>query len=279
MNPEVLRIIPKRMITNPEILGRVCWNLADRLTGGRWLYDEVRASELTRMLSEKIGVGTMVGDREVFPTYNDIRAEFYAKKEAIESNDEKLIDIDTYRLVMSVTQSIDESDVPPYVLDEIFSIKDDNDSEFETVLDRVSRNNLNEVEITREQIVIYDITGEGEVEGYELNYTYSFDDEGVHEATYNSEEGVGITSPIKIVEAGKVEDERPAMLLVLTSAQLEKEIQDLDAKWVYFMEEQAVTEIVSFGAQSSYQHRQQALAIVGLISSGMYTLRDLASTR
>jgi hypothetical protein len=278
MNPEALRAIPKRFVTEPEILGRVCWNLANRLTKNRWILDATRGTDFTRSLSEQIGFEAFVGDTEIQPTLNDIHAGFYASKSVVEGYRGNPADIDTYKLTMSISQSIDQSEVPKHVLDEIFESKDDGDnSEFESVLDDVERDNLDEFDITREQIISYDITGGGDIETYELGYTYLIDDEEVHEINYSSEYGARITTPITLAETDEEVDRSPAVLLYLSDSQLELEVEEMDDSWFRFVQEQTMTEIASFGAQDQAQHRQQALAMISILSSGMFKLKDLAS--
>ncbi|MDB5180030.1 MAG: hypothetical protein JWN12_662 [Candidatus Saccharibacteria bacterium] len=279
MNPEALRPVPKRLITHPETLGMVCWNLANRLTNNQWILDATRGTDFTRSLSEQIGFEAFIGDNEVQPTLNDIYAAFYASKQTIEGYRGNAADIDMYKLTMSISQSIDQSEVPQQVLDEIFESKRDveDEDEFESVLDVVERDNLDEFDITREQVISYDITGCGDIETYELGYTYSIEDEEVHEINYSSEYGTRITAPITIAKTGEEVDRRPAVLLYLTDAQLELEVNEMDESWFQFIQERTLTEIASFGAQDQAQHRHQALAMISLLSSGLFTLRDLAS--
>lgn len=278
MNPEVLRTIPKRMITDPAMLGRICWNLSDRLTAGRWNSKFVRGTDFSRSQSERIGYGTMVADTEIDPTFNDTHIDFYASKNSIENDNGRIIDMASYRLMMSVSQSVGEAEVPPHVLDEIFEDQDEND-ETDSILDGLERDQLQEVEIMREQTVTYEIRDNGEIESYALTYEYTFDDETVHEIHYDSDMGTRITAPIRLAKTGEVVDVRPAILLYLSEAQLETEIKDMDASWLHFIHETTMGEIASFGAQDQYQHRHQALAMIGLLSSGLFTLRELAARK
>ncbi|HEY8886272.1 MAG TPA: hypothetical protein VIM31_02095 [Candidatus Microsaccharimonas sp.] len=293
MNPEALRAIPKRLITNPETLGRVCWNLANQLTDKRWILDEVRDTDYLRRLREQIGFEVPLGDKEIQPTKNEVYAAFFATKQIVEGYRGNPADIDTYRLVMSIGQSIDESDVPPHVIDEIFALKasyersdddddeddDDDDDAFETVLDIVDRDNLDQFEITREQEIVYEITGGGDIETYDLTYTYLIDKESVHEIHYSSEEGTRITAPITISSTGEEVDRRPAILLYLSDSQLETEVEEMDESWFQFIQERTMIEIASFGGQDQLDHRRQALAIIGLLGSGLFSLKDLASNK
>ncbi|MBC7565242.1 hypothetical protein H7100_03390 [Candidatus Saccharibacteria bacterium] len=288
MNPEAMRPVPKRMITHPETLGKVCWNLANGLTHKRWILDAVRSTDLTRSISEQIGFETYVGDTEVMATINDIHVGFFASKEVVDGYNGNPMDIENYQLTMSVSQSINQSEVPRNVLDEIFDSAndyhddDDDHDEYESILDEVNRDNLDEFEIVREQEIIYNISGGGEIKTYELAYTYSIEDEQVHDVTYSSEYGQRIMMPMTLAGTGEEVDKRPVTQLRLTNEQFDRElkdVKDMDASWLRYIQEASLKEIVSFGAQDQQQHRRQALAMIGLIGSGMYSLKRLAGEK
>lgn len=282
MNPEVLRPVPKRMITDPETLGRVCWNLANELTGKRWVLDSVRHASHRRSVGEQIGYETYIGDTDILPVENDININFYASKRTVEGYRGNPMDVGSYRITMTVGQSIGESEVPPYVLDEIFESKredDDEHDEFESVLDDVERDDLDQFDITRELEVTYEITDDGTIETYEQAFTYLIEGEPVHDVTYSSEYGTRVTAPVVLATTGQEVDRRPAMLLYLSDAQLESEVKEIDASWLRFIQEDTLRELASFGAQDQQQHRHQALAMIGLVSSGMYSLQRLSQQR
>lgn len=192
MNPESLKAVPKRFITHPETLGIICWNLANKLTDNRWMLDEVRGADVTRSLSEQIGFDIYVGEKEIAPVYNDIHAGFFASKSTENGYRGNPVDIDAYRLSLSSSQSIDQTEVPQHVLDEIFKTKaefadDDEEEEFETILDTVTYDNLDEFEMTREQSIMYEIGNHGEIDTYHLTYAYLIEDEYVHAIRGRSE--------------------------------------------------------------------------------------------
>jgi hypothetical protein len=278
MNPEVLRVIPKRMITNPEVLGRVCWNLSNQLTSGRWNSRSVRDAGYSHSQTERLGFYTLSADSEIEPIYNRTNVDFYASKDSIEEDGGKVFDFATYRLMMSISQSVDQTEIPPVILDEIFAAKDE-DSDYNGVLEDVNRDDMSIVEMMRGQTVTYEITDEGEIESHALSFEYTFDKETVYEMQYDSSEGVRITAPIKIVGTGEVVDERPVIYTSLTNAQIESETKNLDESWVRFIGEMAFKEITSFNEQDQYQHRHQALAMIGLLGSGIFSLRDLARAK
>ena len=266
------------MITNPDILGRVCWNLANRLTDGRWILDEVQGTDFSRTVSEKIGQRSFLSDKEIMPTLNDIHIGFFASKEVTKGYRGNPVDIDSYQLSMSIDQTIDQSEIPPYVLDEIFEqVEELNDvhDEFDTEFDIPDRDNLDEFEVIRRQKITYDVSTSGEVTSYDLNYSYSIDDIEVHEVDYCSEYGARLTIPIKIGKSGEEVDQRPINVLFLTDAKIDTETGDLDTSWLEFINEGTLREITSFGAQSQSEHRHQALAMVGLLTSGIFTLKNL----
>jgi len=280
MNLESMRPVPKKLITEPEILGRVCWNLANKLTNEKWVLDATRNMEFSRSLKEQVGgVATYTEDAEIQPVFNGIHAEFYGTKHVVEGYKGNPADFDTYRLVLAVNQSIDQSEIPPNVLEEIFEAKgdesDDDSDGVDSIFDVIERDNLDSFEIIREQVVRYDVSGNGDIDTYDLTYTYSIDEEEVHEASYSSEYGMRITAPVTLAETGEEVDRKPAITLLLTNAELEREVKNMDESLYHL----AFAELASFGAQDQEQHRHQALAIISLLGSGLFSLKDLARSK
>lgn len=283
MNPEIMRPIPKRLLAHPETLARVCWNLSDNLTHKRWILDAVRRTDFTRSISEQIGFETYLGDTEIMAIVSDIHVGFFAKKQVVEGYRGNPVDLDSYRLTMAISQSINQSEMPSHVLDEIFEGNDDDDDDdhddYESVLDEAHRDNLDGFDIVREQEITYDISGTGEIETYELAYTYLIDDEAVHDVTYSSEYDSRAMVPMRLGETDEVLERRPLTQVRLNDEQLEREVRDIDASWLRYVQEEGLKEIVSFGAQDQQQHRRQALAMIGLLGSDIYSLKRLSGEK
>jgi len=281
MNIETVPNIPKRLIKDPQILGRICWNFANRLTDNKWILEEKRGTEFSRTERDVIGVDTIVGETEITSSVNDVRIGFFAAKRTVEGYKGHPMDIGDYRVTMSISQSVQQSEVPPYILDEIFESKeevdDDEEESYDTILDSVERDNIDDFEIKREQSVTYRIGDQGEIEAYYLSYSYLIEDEVVHDIDYSSDYGTRITAPIALAETGEIVDRKPAVLLYLSDAQLETEIKEMDESWFQYIQHQTITELAAFGAQDQEQHRRQVLAMISLVSSGMCTLRQLAT--
>lgn len=278
MNSEILRPVPKALITRPETLVRICWNFANQITDQRWVYDDVRSTQFERSLSESIGVQTALGKSALKPIVSEINVKFGAEKTMVSEPEEKQVDVEQYRLEMTIGQSVDHTDMPGYLLDEIFDMHDAEDHDHgDSVMDYVEPDNIDEVDITKEQTISYDINGDGEIEYYSLKYAYLFEGETVHENYYASDEGERITIPIKLSGTGEVVDEKPAAYESLSDKSIEREIKNIDEAWQLFSHRSNIEEATAFGGQTQYEHRQQALAMLSLLSSGFVTLRQLAS--
>jgi len=282
MNSEINLLVPKAILKKPETLARVCWNFSDVLMGRRWMYDEVRSAEIKRSVAEAVGIAELMGSVAVKPLMTEASINFVATKSLISEPGEKLVDAETYYIELTMSQSVDHKEIPAYLLDEIFDehkSDDEHDHDTDTVMDFVEKDTIDDVSIMQEQTISYHINGDGEIEYYSLTFGYTFEDEKVYENYYSSEQGERITAPVKLAESGEIVDDKPVVLEDLSDAQLEREIKDIDTAWKTFAEESTAEEVARFGGQSQLDHRRQALAMIGMVASGMATLRQLASHR
>lgn len=289
MNPEALPVVPRKLVTNPETLGRVCWNLTNRLTGGRWIYDDMREAELARTVSDLIGMPRKITDTTVAPVTNDVSARFYARKRMVEGVRDHYADIDQYKLSLTIGQTIDHTDIPQHILEEIFDIyeigyglddddeDEDDDANTKSIAELIEDGVLEDVEIVRQQKIKYKIIGSGEIAKYSLSYSYLFDGQKLHDSKYQSDEATKYMSPIFVGDDFEVVEKRPSVLALLNEHNIESEIKEIDDDTASFSENMPLRELVNLTTASQAEHRQQALAIIGLLTSGMYGLHSLAT--
>jgi hypothetical protein len=291
MNPEIIRAVPRKLITHPEVLGRVCWNLTNRLTGGRWINDDMREAQLSRAVSDLIGMQRTMTDTDVAPVTNDIGIGFYARKKIVEGVRDHYADIDQYKLSMTVGQTINHDEIPANVLEEIFDIyeigqdfdEDDDDEEGDvrpdakSVEEIIEAGALEDIEIVRQQKIKYKIIGTGEIAKYSLSFSYFFGGQKMYETRYRSDEDTRGMSPIIVGEQDEVVEKRPLDLVLLNEHNIESEISEMDTELTNFVENMPLRELVALSAKSQQEHRQQALAILGMLTSGMYGLHSLAT--
>jgi len=270
VNLERINNIPKRH-ANEEGLARMSWNLASHLAGGRWYQRGVQEVQLHRSVTEKLGREVALkSGRIISPLSQDVSLDFSATKY---SGDDTSEIVTRYALMSTVSQGLEPDEMPAHVVDEIFEDEEDVEDIFGDTLSRQELD-LNDYELSREQSVEYRFNGLGEIDHYELSYRYSIDETYAYETTYTSEDGVRVTAPVHD-RNGEVVDQRPIVLLYLTEANLPAEAEDLDKKWWDFMDENAMRELLQLGGQTGREHALQAMRMLALLSSGLFTTRDL----
>ena len=250
------------------------WNLASLLANGRWNERRIKEVQLHRSVTEKIGREVMAEDGRIIPPiFQDIAIDFSAQKFTADDDNETVV---LYKLMSTVAQDLEQHEWPKYVIDEIFADADEEELEEIFGVGVTSRDEVDwsEYELKREQSVEYQYNGLGDVQQYGLTYRYSIDNNYAYETTYDSENGLRMTVPVRNNE-GEVIDERPAILLYLTEANLPSEIEDLDKKWWDFIDEAAMHEMLHLGGQSPQEHAVQVMRTLALLSSGLFTTRDL----
>lgn len=277
MNVESYNKLPKRLLEKQYTLATVCHVLTLKLSNRGWLRDDVRNIEFGRSITDRVGDAMDVDESESFQTYNTTRVDFYADKIPVRDEDNNALDLIRYKLVMAVRQTIEKDEMEPYIIDKIFDAieeADEDEEEYDVIFDGITRDDLDDIDIEREIRLEYAIDQAGGIDGYELSHNYYFNGTAVHESVYDTIHQA-YRPPIMLAGTYEVVDRKPLIDTPLTEESLPHEIEDIDVTWLNFVQELRLEEMLELGGQDQLAHRRQALSIIALLSSGMYTMRQL----
>jgi len=298
MNPEVLRPLPDRLIKRQRTLANVCFNLAFKMSGGRWYDGGVRNTQLSRTLGEEIGDETVLAgeriNKKVAPTpqeaaelqrlaghtidstYSELTADFHASKRTVEDNSGNPVDLDYYRLSLSTRQSVEVDEIPGNILATIRRNKaeaDRDEDDDDDVIDTPEGDALEDVTIEKETMIEYGINHTGEIDDYSMVYTYYLDDEEMFEMQYDNSETTRPTIPITLEGTDEPADFGPTEFNDVNETELTEDLTKIDASLTRLLEDEVFAPSFEL---DQLTHRRQALAVLALVTSNIFDIRRLA---
>lgn len=249
-------------LSSPEGLAQTCWEFSNALGEGRWGSRYVTEVEINRSVVDVIGRENSL----VEPIVSRLHVQFSAVKH--EDDDGRQ---ESYRIRTASSQEIDESEIPPFVMDAIFGehgeeVPDDLHDHDYTDLDLPDRDMLDEVVIEREHSIEYVINQDGEIIDYSIGADYLFDGDSVHDHEYREslEQGEGFIAVNNGIEF------RPAVLTPLTKEVIDVESKRIEQRLAELGMQDEITEGVT-----RVVHTKRALSMLAIISSGMLDLKDV----
>lgn len=287
MRIETNDYLPESAIRKQETLANVCANLALRLTENAWRNRSTMNATLEREITEMIEAEPgKIRDTCVPAVMNTTRVEFFADKEFSEEEGRSALK-PSYGIVLFASQTVDKQDIPHHVLDEIFFGEETIDLNDDPHGEEISRNALDKVRIERESMIRYSIDQDGEIDAYELGYTYSFNGENVHDVTYQDLGDIDYDGRYETEEdkGYAMEDIYIEPQLRFASSRLEQTAADAEQTHVNddvlaeFQYVENVKSMMEFGGQSETEHRRQALAMLKLVTKGLLRIRELAEPK
>jgi hypothetical protein len=260
--------IPNRHVTSNNLEKRVS-SLATALSGGRWFGYKAEGIEVTHTYIERddyesIDDMHVAEHKKVEPIYTSVSLGFIASREVV-THEGEIYSVPEYVISSTVTQEVHKSEIPEAVLDEIF--KEGQESDY----GEDSGDNLDEFTLKRVQKLTYSIDNQGEIEEYELSYSYLVGDSVVHSAVY-SEMDDRFTMEAVRDSNGTAVERKPRSTVELTSDEINEYIASLDSHLERFMLEELEKEKDHVVGMSKEEHIKRALGMIGMISSG-YTKR------
>lgn len=288
--------LPQKILRDPYALGNVCTELAFRLSGNRWHEAEVRSVDFNRSIVDEIGAaplppGSNVDEDEKskkrYSVQTTTYTEFTGEKIEDKNADGDVIDLEYYTIAADVRDTIDESEMPSFVLDDIFesygylydeSITAD---EAETVMEYAKRDALDELEIERELHTEYGVDDEDGIQRFTTEYAYYFNGERMHVTEYNTDEWNAVDGdvfePITIHGTGEIVELRPKKLEGLNKKVIKREVKNFNAAFQRLMHESAIEDELKLGGPNTGEHVERALGMLSLLTSGIFDVRDLAT--
>lgn len=241
--------VPNYLVSN-EGLADACRDFADHLTDSRWHSRSIRYARLERMVTDEIG--KELGSVEpIVLTHTVVFNGFKPDRHE---------DAELYMVRSSISQEIEEEEIPPHVLREIFGSDDEDDAED----DLQDEDDMSEILIEREQVLEYHIDDEGNIQDYKLEFNYKFDEEIVHTLDYDpTTEPGAITTPTLVVDGIPVEA-RPVIVELLTKESADREVQDIENDLIELRFRNELGEVAT-----PTDHIRRALSILAVVSSGM----------
>ncbi len=253
-------LIPRRQ-QNAAHLERVCFEVADHLAGGAWGQAAIRSIGLTRQITEGVGQPIDREDGYLPEVLNEVRIEFSAHKQSAEDSHGNGYDIMHYDLVSTVSQEIEQDEIPESVRQEML---EDNEDE-----EGVDPEDLDSYPIEREQAVTYSINEFGQIKNYTLAFRYTLDGEMIHEVVYDTSAEGEEFAPIYMND-GAVIERRPFVVPYLTAKNIEEEIDGIETEWRRYLTDNALKKSLEFGSQSGRAHIRSALGILSLLRTGLF---------
>jgi hypothetical protein len=316
MNPINVERLPKKILRDPQALGNICVNLAFRLSGEKWNQARVRNVEFGREIIDRI-IGEEPSNRRIVeavaqqtsndtetdslekeplkaePTFHTTRVNFYGVKETRLDIHDKPLDFVRYQLSTSVRQSVQASEIPERILDEIFEDYGESEDEHsqlnareeDSVMEYATRENLDDIEIERELFVQYGIDQDGEIDTYRIDHTYYFNDEDVHGASYDTEQSREMRAerfvPLTDDDDDRAEELRPVVLGLINEAAINREARELEEEWKWesFLTRTDATDAMEIGSMTPEEHRERALGMLSLLMQDIFPIKEFARPR
>lgn len=269
----------------PERFSDTLWNFSNRLAANRWNQKQISKVAITRSIGEMHGEEYYLGDAStpnvepvvIEPIFNEIFISFSAEKKLMEFDGGDVYG-PLYNIMSTTTQEIDKTDIPENVLEDIFAEAEDEESFMGAIAEQAGVGDgfkdiedLETIDIQRVQEVEYDIDYAGGIIDYSIHYSYTFENEVVHEVGFDSEaerarEGLE-TAPV--VSDGSIQERRPTVLTLLNEESLSSEIDEIDTA----LFEVSLQDVLRFTGLPEEEHRRRILGMVSMLSTGFVKLR------
>lgn len=273
MNIDRAPNVPKRSLTSEHLLDEA-FRVANGLAAGRWKHQRIREVQMTRKIVESFGDEYEVDEHSGNAIFDEVTISFSGLKRYLDTKNGEAM-VSTYLLTSTTSQDISIEEMPANVLGEI--LKDASEEGHILYVDPEESDAqpvdlLGDFEIQRNQEVAYEIDEDGELGEYTLRYFYTLDGEAAHETKYSNLEGQIVWNPI-ILADGTVSERKPFVLSKLNEANIEDEVQNIDASFEKFLSNRDIQELAEFSALPKEEHIRRVLGMIGMVSGGFFGLR------